>query len=73
MEEQARSLCQGARPVLSLAPKAKGHQEVKRLTAANGGDKMAYAHILDLATGRKGKLKRELLEVRRRLTLPCAC
>lgn len=39
-------------------------QAVRKLEAANRGDAKAFAHILDLAYGRKGKLKRELMEVR---------
>jgi hypothetical protein len=39
-------------------------QDVRKLEAANGGDVKAFAYILDLAYGRKGKLKRELMEVR---------
>jgi hypothetical protein len=40
-----------------------GQQDLKRLRAANGGDVKAWKRILDLATGRKGKLRHELLEV----------
>ncbi|KZT30766.1 hypothetical protein NEOLEDRAFT_1083128 [Neolentinus lepideus HHB14362 ss-1] len=37
-------------------------KEVIKLKAANVGDRTAFVHVLDLAYGRKGKLKWELLE-----------
>lgn len=37
-------------------------KDLKKLEAANGGNTKAFAYILDLAYGRRGKLKWELLE-----------
>ncbi|KAF9527777.1 hypothetical protein CPB83DRAFT_907377 [Crepidotus variabilis] len=37
-------------------------KSIKKLIRANAGDEHAFQHILDLAYGRKGKLKWELLE-----------
>ncbi|KAF9650350.1 hypothetical protein BDM02DRAFT_3076107, partial [Thelephora ganbajun] len=37
-------------------------QELRKLEAANNGNNAAYQHILSLAYGRKGKLRRELME-----------
>jgi hypothetical protein len=39
-------------------------QDLRKMKAANGGNIDAFAHILDLAYGRKGKLKWEIMEVR---------
>ncbi|TFK56604.1 hypothetical protein OE88DRAFT_1649984 [Heliocybe sulcata] len=36
-------------------------KEVRKLKAASSGDRTAFLHVLDLAYGRKGKLKWELL------------
>ena len=38
-------------------------QELRKLEAANNGSTAAYQHVLFLAYGRKGKLRRELMEV----------
>ncbi|PFH54829.1 hypothetical protein AMATHDRAFT_72589 [Amanita thiersii Skay4041] len=37
-------------------------KDVRKLEAANQGNASSFMHLLDLAYGRKGKLKRELLE-----------
>ncbi|TFK36882.1 hypothetical protein BDQ12DRAFT_724710 [Crucibulum laeve] len=37
-------------------------QELRKLQHANAGKPEAFSHILDLAYGRKGKLRRELIE-----------
>ncbi len=39
-------------------------QEIRKLSRANVGDKQCMDHVLDLAYGRRGKLRRELLEVK---------
>lgn len=39
-------------------------QELSKLTLANNGDRHAFAHVLDLAYGRKGPLKWSILTVR---------
>ena len=38
-------------------------QDLRKLEAAHDGDSAAYAHILDVAYGRKGKLKWEIMTV----------
>ncbi|KAF8578413.1 hypothetical protein K439DRAFT_1417219 [Ramaria rubella] len=47
--------------VLRLTHKAA--QELRRLQRANEGDKKAFDYVLDVAYGRKGKLKHELMKV----------
>lgn len=44
-------------------------QELSKLTLANNGDRHAFAHVLDLAYGRKGPLKWSILRVRS--IIPC--
>ncbi len=39
-------------------------QDSLRLEAALAGDRKAFGHVLDVAYGRKGKLKWEILQVR---------
>lgn len=39
-------------------------QDLRKLEAANKQNTKAFKHVLDVAYGRKGKLKRELMEVR---------
>lgn len=39
-------------------------QDLRKLEAANKHHVQAFTHVLDVAYGRKGKLKRELMEVR---------
>lgn len=38
-------------------------QDLRKLEAANKQNVHAFNHVLDVAYGRKGKLKRELMEV----------
>lgn len=38
-------------------------QDIRRIKAATSGSNKAFAHILDVAYGRKGKLRWELMEV----------
>ncbi|KAJ3554643.1 hypothetical protein NM688_g3001 [Phlebia brevispora] len=39
-------------------------KDYRKLVAAHTGDHQAYAHVLDVAYGRKGKLKWEIMEAR---------
>jgi hypothetical protein len=42
---------------------AERSQDVKKLEAANKGQVKAFNHILDIAYGRKGKLRWEIMKV----------
>lgn len=46
-----------SRPIYILA------QDLQRLRAANGGQSTAFDRMLDIAYGRVGKLRHELMEV----------
>ncbi|KAF8633034.1 hypothetical protein AX15_001624 [Amanita polypyramis BW_CC] len=49
-------------PVLSCRKLKRLRKDLRKLETASKGDVKAYAQILDLAYGRKGKLKWELME-----------
>lgn len=51
-------------PQLVAAKIKKAEQELFKLQRANRGEKKSFDHVLDLAYGRKGKLKHELMQVR---------
>jgi hypothetical protein len=70
-DRQSSNACGGCQirfwsPVLLLT----SQQELSKLTLANNGDRHAFAHVLDLAYGRKGQLKWSILKVRCVISCP---
>ncbi|KAK2461621.1 hypothetical protein APHAL10511_006084 [Amanita phalloides] len=60
--DDSRAILRTGDPALFCRKFNRVKKDVRKLEAANRGDVKAFAHILDLAYGRKGKLKRELME-----------
>ncbi|KAG6860245.1 hypothetical protein C0995_013738 [Termitomyces sp. Mi166 len=62
VSDDVRALAQTPRTNLQRRKMKRVTQGLRRLEAANSGSTKAFEHILDLAYGRKGKLKWELMK-----------
>ncbi|KAM6498457.1 hypothetical protein JOM56_006405 [Amanita muscaria] len=60
--DDARAIARSNDPVLVVRKLKRVRKDIRKVAAANQGNVKAFVHVLDLAYGRKGKLRRELME-----------